>query len=477
MLKSQFRPFPGLNRKRFLTVAGTSAVAAVVSQPFFRLEALGAPLTRYDVGGLTAASKTMKSYAKAIAAMKLLSKNDPTSWTYQGAIHWTTLKPKKTSWDTCQHGSDFFWSWHRMYLYWFERIVRKQSGDSTWTLPFWAWDSSTERHLPPMFRDGTTLAALHTTHRDPNYNNGTASLPGWAVDLSTAFGTPVYSSANALFQTPHGNVHTQVNGWMHNVNTSARDPIFYLHHANCDRLWQVWRASYGGSDPVSDSTWTGKTYTFFDENGKAVTMSACDIVNAAQQLNYVYEGVPSLAQEQCPSKFVCCIPVREKFQLTMPPIPPLTAQAVHIPLPIPPELRRRLTNIAPSSTQTIYLQLEGVEAATQPGAVWQVFVGPANPAAAPVVNTPAENSPHFVGSFSLFGLGVRDDMTGMYFRPATIALKINRALLASPGQTPLAITFVAQGPLINGQPSRPQVHSAVHISSISIVVETVKRQG
>jgi len=36
-------------------------------------------------------------------------------------------------------GLDFFFSWHRMYLYWFERIVRRMSGDDTWALPYWNW--------------------------------------------------------------------------------------------------------------------------------------------------------------------------------------------------------------------------------------------------------------------------------------------------------------------------------------------------
>lgn len=82
---------PGLNRRRFLSVAGTSAIAAVVSQPLFGLEAaLAAPVVRKDIGGLSASDQVIKSYVKAITKMRALDTthpNSPLSWGYQAAIH------------------------------------------------------------------------------------------------------------------------------------------------------------------------------------------------------------------------------------------------------------------------------------------------------------------------------------------------------------------------------------------------------
>ena len=324
-----------------------------------------------------------------------------------------------------------------------------------------------------MFRDKTST--LYRAWRDPNMNNGTGSLPAWAVDTSTAFATSVFSTplqtgASDLFQgTPHGSVHVLVNGGMHDVQTAAPDPIFYLHHANVDRLWEVWRASYGGVDPISDSSWTGKTWTFFNENGKPVTMSACQILNAAQQLNYVYEGGPSPPLETCPSRFIR-IPIYEYIQFVNPPIPPLGQKPVTIPLPLTTEQRQSLTNRAPSSTENIYLQLMNVQASSAPNVVWQVYVGQATPAAAAMTRNPsAENNPHYVGNVVLFGLGVKGGMPTM---PATLSFKINRALLASQGR--LTITFVPAGILINNQPSHPQVRETVQIGKMRVVVETIK---
>lgn len=49
------------------------------------------------------------------------------------------------------------------------------------------------------------------------------------------------------FESPHNNVHNSVgcpNGTMYDLNWSAFDPIFMLHHANLDRLIALWQAIY-----------------------------------------------------------------------------------------------------------------------------------------------------------------------------------------------------------------------------------------
>lgn len=52
------------------------------------------------------------------------------------------------------------------------------------------------------------------------------------------------------FESPHNNVHNSVgcsNGTMYDLNWSAFDPIFMLHHANLDRLIALWQAIYPDS--------------------------------------------------------------------------------------------------------------------------------------------------------------------------------------------------------------------------------------
>ena len=51
---------------------------------------------------------------------------DPTSWIYQANIHGvpsgTTLRP---AWRTCDHGTWYFFPWHRMYIFYFERVLQQ----------------------------------------------------------------------------------------------------------------------------------------------------------------------------------------------------------------------------------------------------------------------------------------------------------------------------------------------------------------
>ena len=81
---------------------------------------------------------------------------------------------------------------------------------------------------------------------------------------------------------------------------AARDPIFFLHHANVDRLWNHWLAQGGGrQDPTSDQVWMNTMFTFFDENGQQVQKSGKDILNTVSQLNYCYDDEPGCCPQCC----------------------------------------------------------------------------------------------------------------------------------------------------------------------------------
>src|SRR6188472_1819854 len=104
-----------------------------------------ASFTRADVWSLAPADPIVTYYGRAVAAMKAKSANDPTSWTYQAAIHGTYTTPTKPLWLECRHQGWFFLPWHRMYLYYFERIVRAQvvalGGPANWALPYWNYEN------------------------------------------------------------------------------------------------------------------------------------------------------------------------------------------------------------------------------------------------------------------------------------------------------------------------------------------------
>ena len=255
--------------------------------------------------------------------MKALPATDPLSWTYQAAIH-GSLSGTGVAWNTCEHGTDFFFSWHRMYLWYFERIVRKMSGDTNWALPYWNYEKATERKLPAPFRSPSTPANwLYESNRGFGWNAGTAALGASTVDTTLADSEIAYHDFRSVLEgTPHGAVHVSIGGLMGSVPTAAADPIFWLHHANIDRLWDLWLAKGGGrTDPLGDAAWKTTKFTFFDETGTKVELTGCDVLRAKEQLKYSYQGEPPQVKEYC----VRIIPIphwiiEKLFKLPIPPV-------------------------------------------------------------------------------------------------------------------------------------------------------------
>ena len=459
-------------RRKFLAASGKAVSATILGAALLDSDlAFGAnTFVRRNLAGMDASDPVLLSYRKAIKAMQALPQSNPLSWTYQGAIHGTTITPTLASWNTCEHGTEFFWSWHRMYLYWFERIIRKMCDDPCWALPYWNWAPGSDLHLPAPFRDPTS--ELYTVNRNASMNNGTGALNPGAVSVgdstSGSFSLTDFFATNINIQGPHGSVHTETGGWMFDPATAAQDPVFYVHHSNVDRLWDLWLAQGGGrSDPVLDATWTGKTSTFFDENGTAVKMSACEILRAAQQLNYVYEGEPPQVLEYCRRRPPFPWWQFEKVVLFQVPGPPveLKGETVFVPIDLN-EFMGKLSSVMDSKKDILLLDLDGVEAAQQPGVVWAVYAG------LPVEGEAGVNSPYYVGTLSLFGSGVRSERHHE-FKPAHFLYPLNRALQTAleTGAKRLHVTFVPLGIVIDGKPTRPDVKSPVRIGKISLVVE------
>ena len=285
---------------------------------------------RKDVYRLPLGDQTLDWYAKAVVVMKALPASDPMGWTYQAAIHGIDPLPaaKVGLWAECQHGSSFFLPWHRMYILNFERIVARHvvsvGGPADWALPYWNYTTSdpSTLALPPAFRNPTlangAVNPLYVPLRNPVANSGGAVLGPRDVALSclTASGStspggffggaPSAHSGHlggALELTPHNAIHRQVGailgGWMADPDLAALDPIFWLHHSNIDRLWEVWLDCDPMHKNLTSAYWlTGVTFQFHDATGALVTMKTTDILNlTAPLLDYRYSDAT------CPAAF------------------------------------------------------------------------------------------------------------------------------------------------------------------------------
>jgi tyrosinase len=306
-------------------------------------------------------------------------------------------------------------------------------------------------------------------------NSGAGSLSPFVVDYSTAFSFVDFTDASASLEgVPHGAVHVSVGGWMGSVPTAAQDPIFYLHHCNIDRLWNLWLAQGGGrTDPLADAAWKDRQFTFFNEDGAQVQMTGCQVLRAAQQLNYAYEGEPAQVDQHCLEAAAQLAPLVAREVIIRPPIPPVTlgTEPVTIVLDVR-EIRERLVSLAEEESTILFLELDDVEAERQPGVVWEVYVG-----APPDKLERDPKSPYFVGLVALFGTGIHAEMQHE-FKPAHFAFPITRALKAAlkTNTRRVPITFAAQGILVDGKPSRPVVEAPIQIGHIAITAEPLKQQ-
>lgn len=452
--------------RRHLLKAGAALSVFGGTQFFTGIPALAGyavgPVVRRNASPMSATDPILRGYARAINAMRALPDTNPCSWFYQAAIHGTTDPRNLPSWNTCHLDSSFFWAWHRMYLYWFERIVRKQSGMYDWAIPYWDWTNPGERAVPPAFRNSGS--PLFDASRNAPINGGTPLATSLATSVSNALALTSYFSAQGGVNGPHGTVHVTIGGNMVSPATAAQDPIFWVHHSFVDRLWNAWLAMGGGrSSPVGDTSWRNKSYTFFDECCQPVTLRGCDVLRAALQLDYSYEGEPPQVNQYCPRIWkadVIDVSVLSSLRqrLVLGPAP------VRAPLaPRDAESAKRLRQAA--RDRVLALRLSGIEAETQPGISWEVHVGPKG-------FTPGPRS--LVGIFGLFAAGLRDRK--IHFEPAELTFALGQA---TAGLDPLSleVAFVPVSGLERGNRAealRPRV--PVQVGEVSLVLDPAMPQ-
>lgn len=141
-------------------------------------------------------------------------------------------------------GTQRFLTWHRDYLLKFEAAAGI-------ALPYWDW---TKHKAVPAW-----LKTFKPTVFVPGYGTvivrRNASIPA-KIDVSGIMALTTFTSfTDQLENGPHGTVHMQVgmvNGVreaMGNIRVSPADPIFWLHHAQIDRLWSLWQSQNPGKNP------------------------------------------------------------------------------------------------------------------------------------------------------------------------------------------------------------------------------------
>ncbi|TVU43152.1 hypothetical protein EJB05_09595, partial [Eragrostis curvula] len=116
-------------------------------------------------------NKSVEDYERALGMMKALPDSDPRSFTQQAAIHQAycdghyRYDPTEKNAPFDVHFSWIFAPWHRMYIYFYERILGDLIDDPNFALPYWNWDAPAGMALPAMFKDKDS--PLYDANRRP----------------------------------------------------------------------------------------------------------------------------------------------------------------------------------------------------------------------------------------------------------------------------------------------------------------------
>lgn len=152
-------------------------------------------------------------------------------------------------------GYQRFLPWHRAYLSRLGEALRQVNPNVF--LPYWKW--TVDRQIPQWLENFTPAGITNIAGspipitRDPGASTFAPSLPTPAEISSISLEVAFTSFATRLEGSPfgaHDRVHVWVGGTMGDVPTAPADPLFWLHHAEVDRLWNEWQQANPGQNPV-----------------------------------------------------------------------------------------------------------------------------------------------------------------------------------------------------------------------------------
>lgn len=328
-----------INRRNLLK-SSASAVAVFTVADWLETHAIAQTVRIRPALETPAGQRMLRLYARGVSIMQSSTQpaHHPLSWMFQANIH---DYPANTDieqifrgrnnnaairrhhelatgggdlpgiWRTCSHFHNenpayiHFLSWHRMYLYYFERAIERLVGER-FAIPYWNYTTPGQQAIPQAFRDqrvsGSTNPLWFAERNQDFIRNG---LPADAIRTSTAFAEQSFLNPRRGFNRqielrPHNIIHGAI-GTVQGMGATpmaARDPLFWVHHAAIDRLWESWRQARpdGTStrDPVTPTSWLAKEFAFADPSGNRVQMTVADVLRASSRLNYRYDRLEPL---------------------------------------------------------------------------------------------------------------------------------------------------------------------------------------
>lgn len=154
-------------------------------------------------------------------------------------------------------GTMRFLPWHRLYLMKFEQAMK--AFEPTFTIPHWRWID--QHDIPAWMKSfkpkgvvdeqGRAIVVTRKPGGDPAF----AKLPTKTVIEATVMQQSDYRAFTLALEGAkpmgaHNLVHMWFDGTMSSVPIAPADPMFWMHHAEVDRLWAIWQKAHPGRKPA-----------------------------------------------------------------------------------------------------------------------------------------------------------------------------------------------------------------------------------
>jgi tyrosinase len=394
----------------------------------------GAVLPRENIKAFSQDATKLGKLRDAVAALQSRHLDDATCWFDMAAIH--GILPSDPAlhnipatitalFNQCHNDDYLFFLWHRAYVAAIERLMQDAIHDPDFRLPYWDWYS--DPSLPEAFRDEyldpqrTKKNPLYMPNRNNDVNGGKAV---WTPAIRTNFDNAIFSSfQDQLNSSEHGAIHLAVgkSDNMGAVEFAARDPIFFLHHAQIDRLLPIWIKIDPKRHLVPTTSFTGwkpEDYRFPIPGGAVATPTIEELaLDSMEAMGYTYDNLDR-------PKVAAPVPPLRPQSLRLNPTMRLTGNSpqfqtlasvgqteerievgagVTVDLVIEHEQQGHINSLiqpAPATTEKLFIVFDGVQVKELPPGVlnYDVFVN--------LPERPSEErfNDYYVGSIGLFKL-------------------------------------------------------------------------
>ncbi|KAH3769102.1 hypothetical protein DPMN_170349 [Dreissena polymorpha] len=267
------------------------------------------------------------NFHRAVNMLKADTSVAPNMYDALSAIHQGIMT-------TAAHGGPNFLGFHRVYLLMFENALRQKIPSVT--VPY--WDSTLDE---AMFNPAQSI--LFSQHF---MGNGfgvvrTGPFAGWTTlsgplirntgqtgqlfssrdiarilsNIRVAQITEPNAPLNSSLEFLHNQVHLWIDGQMGSLETASHDPIFWMHHAYVDYVWELFRQRQRqfGIDPTLDypSFVNNSMHTAAHPMGLAGFRNIEGMSDVFTSAMYTYEAAPRCSQQfpDCGTPYLQCLMV------------------------------------------------------------------------------------------------------------------------------------------------------------------------